>query len=112
MKDPDIIYYYESYMVDEIFLKQPEFVILSTILPDSINSGFNEMKDKIVDRVNGKEITSLTTMYKVLTEEADSYYIELRDAQRPIVIEAEKLAEAKERINMRYQIEHTSQLVD
>ncbi len=99
-------------MVDEIYLKQPEFVILSRILPDSINSGFDEMKDKIVDRVNGKKITSLTTLHEVLNQQAESYYIELRDAQRPIVIKAEKLPKAKKRINKRYQIEHTSQLVD
>lgn len=112
LKDPDIIYYYESYMVDETYLKQPEFVILSTILPDSINSGLDEMKDKIVDRVNGKEITSLSALYEALSQKADNYYIELRDAQRPIVIEAGKLAEARERINSRYQIERTSQLVN
>lgn len=108
ISSPDLLYYYESFLEDDIYLDRPEIIVLSNILPDPINSGLAPLQYKIVETVNGKDIGTLDELVRALQEPVSHYVIELRHGIRPIVIKADQLAEARARIAQRYQIHQES----
>jgi S1-C subfamily serine protease len=53
---------------EESGTKKPErIVLLSSVLPDAANLGYQELRDLIVERVNGQKVTSLADLRRALT---------------------------------------------
>ena len=110
LSNPEILHAYKVFADEEGFLKRPEIIILTNVLLDSINSGAKEMRHKIVDRVNGKQVKTLGDMVAAFQEDVPFNVIELINGRRPIVIERDRLVVAADRIEEKYQIGQTSYL--
>ena len=105
LRSPEILHEYKAYIDEELFLKRPELIVLTRILMDSVNSGVKGLQNSIVERVNGKTITTLRDMDLALKADVPYYVIELANGVRPIVIERSRLAAAEKRILEKYQID-------
>ena len=66
--DLRVRYFYDSFVTRDIFLKHPEVVILSQVLPDPINAYIEEYRNAIVSEVNGHEIKRLEDLAAAFAE--------------------------------------------
>ena len=107
-------YLYAYYVQDEIFEERPEIVVMTSILPDAINTNFGAFQHSVVDKVNGKSIKALQDLYDALhpQEQPDFFVIEFVGNGLPIVIEAARVEDANQRIRETYEIGLESYLGD
>ena len=105
MKGLQVRYHFDSYVSADIYKERPEVIVLTSILPDSINSYFTQFSQSIVDKVNGIKVKNLTDVHTALSSNDDQYIvINLLGNGRPIVIEKSKVKEAQQRIQTKYNI--------
>lgn len=99
-------YLYGFYVQDELFKERPEIVVLTTVLPDAINSNFGGFQSSVVDKVNGKAIKTMQDLYDAFhpTETPEYYVIEFLGNGLPLVVEGARVEEAEERIEKTYQV--------
>lgn len=102
--DLRVRYFYDYFMTKEIYVDHPEIIILSSILPDPINTYFNEFRNGILDEVNGKKIRTLKDAADAFAQPADTYVLKLIGVGRPIVLERKAVETARERIARRYNV--------
>jgi len=98
IKDTNILYHCYSFIDNELYLKTPEIVVLSKILPDPINVYLRGFVNSIVQKINGKEIRTLEDVSEAFKEPADYYVIRLMGKHRPVVLERKAVEEARKRI--------------
>jgi len=100
-----LIYYHNEQPTEE----RPALVLMSQVLPDAFNIGYQEQRGLVVDKINGQRISRLTQVREALEKPIDGFHIiELAqsDSLRRIVIAAgdtEKQATA--RVLKRYGID-------
>ena len=104
IRDLELLYHFDSFIKKEIYLERPEIVVLSTILPDPVNRDITAYRQKIVDEINGVKIKSLKDAAKAFAKKTDEHIIKLYREGRPIVIEANKVAGARQRMKENYQV--------
>ena len=102
--DLRIRYLYDYFVSKEIYLEHPEIIILSSILPDPINTYFNEFRNGILDEVNGQKIRTLRDAADAFAKPQESYVLKLLGSNRPIVLERKAVEAARERIVSRYSV--------
>ncbi len=86
------------------------FVLLSSVLPDPANLGYQDLRDLLVAKVNGRRITSLDGLRQALANPSGPYQIvELSPGQgaRRIVLEADEARAADVRLREAYGIPKT-----
>jgi len=98
IKDINIIYHSYNFINDELYLKTPEIVVLSKILPDPINVYLRGFVNSIVQKINDKDIRTLEDVSEAFKEPADYYIIRLLGKDRPVVLERKGVEEARNRI--------------
>lgn len=105
---------YAFYVQDEIFEERPEIIVLTSILPDAINTNFRTFRHSVVDKVNDQPIKTLQDLYDALhpTEMPEFFVFEFVGNSLPLVIEASRVEEANHRIQETYQIGLESYLGD
>lgn len=105
---------YAFYVQDEIFETRPEIVVLTSILPDAVNTNFGSFRHSVVDKVNDQPIKTLQDLYDALhpREEPEFFVIEFVGSGLPLVLEAARVKEANQRIQETYQIGLESYLGD
>ena len=82
-------------------------VILSQVLPDVVNIGYQELRNMVVKKVNGKKVVNLESMVEALQNpQTDFHRVEfLPDSDRvQIVLPVQELVNADERIMKNFQI--------
>ncbi|MFL2749977.1 MAG: PDZ domain-containing protein [bacterium] len=82
-------------------------VILSQVLPDVVNIGYQELRNMVVKKVNGKKVVNLESMVEALQNpKTDFHRIEfLPGSERvQIVLPVQELVSADERIMKNFQI--------
>ena len=87
----------------------PRIVLLASVLPDAANLGYQDLRDLIVDRVNGRRIGSLDHLRLALANPPGPYHvIELLAGQgtRRLVIGVEDARSAAARLQQAYGVEH------
>lgn len=102
--DLRVRYFYDSFVNREIFLKHPEVVVLSQVLPDPINAYIEGFRNDIVSEVNGHEIKRLEDLAAAFAETADYYVIKCIGEGRPIVLERSQVEAARVRIKTAYNV--------
>lgn len=102
IQDINLLYYYSFFIDNEFYLKRPEIVVLTKILPDPINTYLKGFVNSIVDKINDKEVGTLEDLSAAFKEPADYYVIQLLGKGRPIVLERKAVMEARKRILKRY----------
>jgi len=105
MKNLQVRYHFDSYVSADIYKDRPEVIVLTSILPDSINSYFSNFKHSIVDEVNGVKVKTLKDVHNALAKDNGDYIIiSLLGNGRPIVIERSKVEAAQKRIQEKYNV--------
>ncbi|MFH2218137.1 MAG: trypsin-like peptidase domain-containing protein [Pseudomonadota bacterium] len=112
IKDIHVRYYYSLFLENEFYLKKPEIIILSTILPDPINAYLGAFINSIVQEINGREIRTLRDLSIALKEPVDYTVIQLLGKGRPIVLKRGTAMEANKRILDRYGVLESEYLDD
>ena len=102
--DLRVRYFFDFFISDEIYREHPEVIILSSILPDPINTYLGEFQNGIVDEINGTKIKSLDDVANEFKKTADDYVVKLIGVGRPIVLERAAVEAARERIKSRYNV--------
>jgi len=83
-----------------------EVVVLSRVLDDIVNVGYQHLEKKIVDQVNGKKIRNIRDLIEVIEKDQGAYiFIVTRDGVE-IVIDREILETRNQKILNRYFINH------
>jgi hypothetical protein len=94
--------------------ERPALVMLSQVLPDAFNTGYQEQKFLIVDKVNGQTVATLEQLQQALKKPQDGVHtVELArsDSLRKIVVAAgEPEQQATARVLKRYGIDEPARL--
>ena len=94
---------------------QSSLVVLSLVLPDFYNIGYQErsVQNLVLDRANGRRIDTLESLANALKSPGDGFHVfefKKGSALQKIILDAEKLEEANKRIAKRYRITRMSKL--
>ena len=103
----EVRYAFNNYSSDQIYKERPEVVILTSILPDSINSQVTRFAKTIVDEINGTKIKTLQDVYDALNvtdEEREFVTVKCVGQSRPIVFETSRVESAQRRIIEKYNV--------
>jgi hypothetical protein len=94
--------------------ERPGLVLLSQVLPDAYNIGYQEYKCLVVDKVNGQRISHLAELPQALEKPVNGYHIiefMQSDTLRRLVLAAgETEQQSTERVLKRYGINRPSHL--
>jgi hypothetical protein len=102
--EPAVLDAYEFQISDGVYVERPEIVVLSQILADPINTYMGGFQMSVVEEVNGRTIGSMKDLDEALSAPAERYVIKVRGEGVPLVLEADKVAAAQERIAKQYGI--------
>jgi S1-C subfamily serine protease len=96
-------------------VEKPSLVMLSSVLPDLYNLGYQEARALIVEKVNGRKVHSVADVQAALNKPRSGYHaIEFLhgDSLRRIVLDAASLPEATARVLDRYGIPKAASLAE
>ena len=96
------------YQRDHPTPERPTVVILSLVLPDTFNIGYQEYRYLAVHKINGQLIARLSDVPKALKKPVDGFHViefERGDVYRRLVLDAAETDTATRRILERYRIE-------
>ncbi len=115
IRDPLTSYVFDNYMTQKIYEERPEVIILTSVLPDEVNTYITGYQQSIVDEINGVTIKTLKDVKDALAkkDEKDPFVkIKLLEKGRPLVLKREVADEAHPRIMKTYNISEDSNLGD
>lgn len=102
------------YTSDEASREKPGIVILSQVLPDAFNLGYQEQRGFAVDKVNGQRVTSLTELRDALKQPKDKFhvidFVPNESLQRIVLAAGDAERKATERILERFGITEAFQI--
>lgn len=101
-QNPRIGYLFETFVSKEVFEEHPEIVILTSILPDPLNTYLDGFREGIVQEINQSPIRTLRDVANAFSKVADFYVIRFLGDGRPLVLERSAVEAARERIKNRY----------
>lgn len=101
--DPRLLYYYNNYWLDPS-LKKERIVILSHVLPDSLNIGYHDKANLILLKVNGIAIHDLEHASSIIEQSEDEFYVFEFQGDERIVFEKKMVDENQDRIFKTYGI--------
>ncbi|MCX6992853.1 MAG: hypothetical protein NT011_06890, partial [Kiritimatiellaeota bacterium] len=101
--NPRLVYYY---LHQDKFARQSgeHVVLLSMVLPDSINIGYQEFRDQVVTAVNGRPIKNMADVFKAVDSSGGLRRVALMGCGVDLVLDETTLAEANRRIAAQYRI--------
>ncbi len=105
-------YYYSQFLTSELYLRHPEVIVISKVLPDPINTYQERFIGTIVDTINGTKVRTLEDVAAIFDRPADFYVIRVVGDPQPLVLEAKAVAVARQRILERYKIPQERYLQD
>ncbi len=88
--------------------ESPRIVVLASVLPDAANLGYQDLRDLIVQKVNGQRVGSLQQLRKALESPPGPYHVvELLPGQsaRRVVIGVEEARAAVARLHQAYGVD-------
>lgn len=103
---------YQDYLPKGLFTERQDIVVLTRIERDPINSQLSGFSGRALDKINGVTVKDLKHANELLhPETAPEYFvIELLGSRRPIIIPADKVAAANQRVQSTYAIDRLSNL--
>ncbi len=87
--------------------ERPSLVLLSQVLPDVYNLGYQDLKFLVVSEVNGTKITRLPELREALKNPVDGFHViefVQSDSLRTLVLDADDQQPATRRVLARYGI--------
>jgi hypothetical protein len=104
ISDLRVRHFFDFFVTDQIYLKHPEVILLTNILPDPINTYLMPFRNDIVDEVNGKKIGTLQDLAHAFEQPEERFVIKMIGDEPPLVLDARKVEAARERIKTRYNV--------
>ena len=100
------LYHYLRDMAFKPSDQRRDIVILSRVLPADINLGYQQLKQLVVTKFNGKNITSLKDVFDAMEANEEGLFdvIEFENNQPTVVIPRKELSEANNIIGQNYGI--------
>jgi S1-C subfamily serine protease len=95
---------FDEFVERHLYLKRPEYVVLSRILPDPVNADCDGLRTGIVDTINGVTIRSLDDVAAAFARPARHDVIMLEGIGLPIVLKRADVLSANPRILRNYGI--------
>ena len=94
---------------------QPSLVVLSLVLPDSYNIGYQERNTQnlVLDRANGRQISKLDDLIGALENPQNGFHVfqfNKGSSVQKIILEADQLDKANQRIAKRYGVARLQKL--
>ena len=103
--DKRLLYYFFFQAEGVLPLEKKEVIVLTTVLRDKINTYYGHLQDKIINKINGKQINQLEDVIEAFENHQGQFHIiNLDDNLSPLVIKNENLKLANERILENYNI--------
>ena len=101
--NPRLVYYY---LHQDKFARQSgdHVVLLSMVLPDSINIGYQEFHDQVVTAVNGQPIRNMADVFRAVDGTGGLRRVALLGCAVDLALDEATLAEANRRIAAQYRI--------
>jgi hypothetical protein len=103
-QDLRLRHYFDYFVTEQIYLKHPEVIVLTNILPDPTNTYLSAYRGGIVDQINGKKISRLDDLAKAFAEPAERFVVEMIGDGPPLVLDPKEVESARERIKQRYNV--------
>jgi len=97
-------HFFDFFVLDQIYLEHPEVIVLTSILPDPINTYLAPYRGSIVDQINGKKIRTLEDLAKAFAEAPERFVINLIGDGPPLVLDPKQVEAARDRIKRRYNV--------
>jgi hypothetical protein len=104
MTDLRLRHYFDNFVSDQIYLKHPEVIVLTNILPDPINTYLMTYRDSIVDEINGQKIGTLRDLARAFEQPVDHFVVKMIGDGPPLVLDRKEVEGARERIKTRYNV--------
>jgi len=101
--NPRLVYYY---LHQDKFAHQPgdHVVLLSMVLPDSINIGYQEFRDQVITAVNGQSVRNMADVFRAVDSAGGLRHVTLLGCGVDLALDESILAEANRRIADQYRI--------
>lgn len=107
-----LLYYYNYYYKGKTYLDKPEVIVLIRVLPAPVNRYYSGLDNKVVKKVNGREIKSLAGLVDALEKNKEKYQIlEFEGHSAPCVLDADQLRRENSQIMEKYGISQDRHLV-
>ena len=90
--------------MEQLYLQHPDVIVLTNILPDPINTYLAPYRWGIVDEINGQKIHTLDELVKAFSETPERFVIRMIGDGPPLVLDRNKVDQARERIKTRYNV--------
>ncbi len=82
-----------------------QVIVLTKILGDELAAGYNEFKNHVITRVNGKTIAGIEDLVKAIEGAEGTYHVIMDEWGNQIVLERNKINEAQKTILKKYKID-------
>ncbi len=79
-------------------------VLLSAVLPDPINIGYQHLRDQIIEKVNQQPIRNLKDVFRIVQHDGHIKTVSLRSNGVDLVLDQENLDTANARISAQYRL--------
>lgn len=80
--------------------------ILAFVLPDTINVGYQHLRDEVIGAVNGEPVQGLKDILRIRERDGVIHRIRLADMETDLVLDAKLIPDANARIGESYRISH------
>jgi S1-C subfamily serine protease len=94
-------YYYHGRQSED----RRQVIVLTKILGDDLTAGYDDFKDHVIRRVNGKVISTMTDLVTAIEGNTGTYHVITDEWGNQIVLERRKTAEVQKRILAKYRID-------
>ena len=95
---------YKKIIPERITSKRKQEVILSRVLPDSVNQGYKDLEGAVVYSINGTEIKDIKHLAKTLDAATGKYLTIITDLGNMVVLDIAKAKKKHEKILENYQV--------
>jgi hypothetical protein len=82
-----------------------QVIVLTKVLGDELTVGYDDFKDHVITRVNGKEISTMADLVKTIEGNEGRYHVLMDEWGNQIVLERDKTDRAQKKILEKYKID-------
>ena len=111
-QNPRVDFFFDSFLTREIYKDHPEIIVLSSILPDALNTYLADFREGVVEKINEQPMKSLKDVAAAFAMPAEFYVVDFIGTKRPLVLERAAVEAARERIKKRYNVIEDQNLGD
>lgn len=111
IRDSTVSFVFDNFLTEKLYVERPEPVVLTSVLPDEVNTWITPYAHSIVDEINGVKIRTLKDVETALANKEKPFIeIRLEDKNRPLVLKRSLTEAAHPRIMQTYNITADSYL--